>query len=140
MLAGSENDTYPCVLCGALHVRRGLALRCCSDRFEPDRDDPDAPPVSCDGGETPDQYRIPSVAELDDLREAYDFSRAEFSRQAGREVGAWSEIVTQNIDPRRSTLQRFLDVLRDADTNGERPQQGRTSRIRSDGGPRGDSQ
>ena len=86
-----------------------------------------------------DQYRIPTVEDLDRLREDLGLSRSELSTRAGRESQAWSEIVREDIDPQASTLRAFLDALRAADPDGERCQRGRPPRVRSDGGNRGDS-
>ena len=73
----------------------------------------------------PDEYRVPTVEELDAIRDAYGISRSEFSRRAGREVSAWSEIVRDDIDPQASTLQTFLEVLQETDPNGDRRRRGR---------------
>lgn len=79
-----------------------------------------------------------TVEYIDEQREHYGFSRSEFSRRAGREVGAWSEIVTQGIDPQASTLRAFIRVLDEADPNGDRPRRGckptPVGELRGDGG------
>ena len=87
----------------------------------------------------PDAFAIPSVDELDAMREAYGLSRAEFSRQAGRDdAGAWSEIVREGIDPRTSTIRAFLDVLHEAVPNDRHAARGRPLNVEvsSEGGER----
>ena len=131
----AEHDTYECPDCGNLWLDPHDALDCCTDTTHDD--DPDAPAIRCDGGSELDDYLVPSVEDLDRERERLNLSRSEFSRMAGREVGAWSEIVTNDIDPQLSTIETFLTALREADPNGDRPQPGRKPRLRSDGGTNG---
>jgi hypothetical protein len=45
-------DWIPCVCCGARYRSRAAALQCCSESFD-DPDDPAAPPVATDGGQSP---------------------------------------------------------------------------------------
>lgn len=81
-----------------------------------------------------DEYHVPSVEDLEAARERLGISQSELSRRAGRESQAWNEIVQHNVDPQLSTVQAFLDALRDADAD-DQPELGRKPRLRSDGGP-----
>ena len=82
----------------------------------------------------PDAFAVPSVGELDAMREAYDMTPSEFSQEAGREPGAWSEIVREDIDPRASTIVAFLEVLQDTDPHGPRTERGRPMQLEAQGG------
>lgn len=74
----------------------------------------------------------PSVEELDEERERLGLSRSELSRRMGREVDAWSEIVTAGIDPRLSTIQKAYQALDNAEPEAEK--RGRKPCIEPDGG------
>ena len=86
----------------------------------------------------PDAFAVPSVAELERMRREYEFTMREFSRRAGFEDDRWRDILRKDIDPQLSTVEAFLDVLKDADPNGPRTSRGRPRNveIRSDGGSR----
>lgn len=62
----------------------------------------------------------PSVEALDEERERLGLSRSELSRRMGREVDAWSEIVTTGIDPRLSTIQKAYRALDNAEPEAEK--------------------
>ena len=91
----------------------------------------------------PADYTLPqNIDELEQHRKNLGLSMKEFSERAGYCRSRWRNIITRDNDPQFSTIQAFVQVLRDADPNGPRNEHGRTAacQIRSDGGNRGDGQ
>ena len=73
----------------------------------------------------PEELHVPTVGELDALREEYDLSKKEFARRAGFDEYRWLDITRHDLDPQASTLRAFVRVLQKADPNGDRPRRGR---------------
>lgn len=82
----------------------------------------------------PDDIYVPTVDELDAERERLELSKQEFARRAGFDEDRWSDITRRDIDPQLSTIHAFVDALREADPNGDRPRPGSTPPLRGDGG------
>lgn len=69
-----------------------------------------------DGGTppSPDDYRVPTIDELDAMRVAHGLSQKELSRRAGMEAGRFNHILHHDVDPQASTMRAFLRALREA--------------------------
>lgn len=63
----------------------------------------------------PDDFRIPTIAELDAMRVDVRLSQRELSRRAGLEEGRFNSILHKDMDPQIGTMRALLDVLREAE-------------------------
>lgn len=86
----------------------------------------------------PEAFRIPTIGELDAIRQDRNLSMRQLSLRAGFEYHRFEQVKNNGGDPPASTLRAFVDALREADPDGSRPQPG-CQPIRSDGGPDGDA-
>lgn len=78
----------------------------------------DDPRIMTDGGTVvpdPDDFAIPTIEELDQMRVAQDLNQRDLSRRAGVEPSRFNHILHNDVDPHVSTLRAFLHALRDAD-------------------------
>lgn len=85
-------------------------------------------------GPSPEDYRIPTIGELNEIRQERNLSMRQLSLRAGFEYHRFEQVKNNGGDPPASTLRAFLDALRETDPDGPRPQPGYQA-IRSDGGP-----
>lgn len=64
---------------------------------------------------SPEDFRIPTVGELDQMRVALGLSQRELSRRAGCGEGRFHAILHRGMDPQTDTMRSFLDVLQTAE-------------------------
>jgi transcriptional regulator with XRE-family HTH domain len=77
--------------------------------------EPEVKVLATDGGHPdPDQYRIPTIDELDAMRVGRGLSQKELSRRAGCEDGRFNHILHHDVDPQVSTLRSFLRALKES--------------------------
>lgn len=74
---------------------------------------------SDDDQPTPEQFRIPTVAEIDQMRVDRNLTQRELSRRAGFEKGRFNTILHKDMDPHTETMRSLLEVIQEADADRE---------------------
>lgn len=64
---------------------------------------------------TPENFQIPTIDELDQMRTELGLSQRDLSRRAGMDENLFNTILHRDMDPQTSTMRALLQVLREAE-------------------------